>query len=82
MILPRFEEITHLPLRVYNRVMFANALVNDGGPEASRRYLEIFDDGERLQMQIVSSLIATNGIDYVRKLATNGLEIVDENTDG
>lgn len=77
----RFDEINHLPLQVYNRVMFANALVQDGGPEVVKSYLSLFDEGERVQISIIQSLIQAKGVDYVRKLVTNGLEIVDENVD-
>ncbi|MCB0512605.1 MAG: hypothetical protein KDC72_08650 [Bacteroidetes bacterium] len=53
-------------------------MTNDSGSDAGEKYLDQFEEGERRQMYLMSVLIQERGLENVRKMATNGLEIVDE----
>lgn len=72
----RFDEITHLPLKVFNRVILMQNIYNDFGRESSREYAEMFNDQELRQMQIMHIYIREKGEEEVRKMVTHKLEVV------
>lgn len=72
----RFEDINHLPLRVFNRVVFLNNLLADAGEVAARHYIGTFNEGERKQLFLMQSYIKLHGIDKARKDVTKNLEVV------
>lgn len=74
----RFDEISHTPLRVFNRVVTLFNLHKDSGEKAAEAYMETFDEGERNQMYVISHLIREKGEKETRKMCTQGLEIVDD----
>lgn len=73
----RFDDVNHLPLRVFNRVIYLTNLVADYGQEVAKSYLETFNKGEQAQITMLGMYIKDKGRDTVRKEVTNGLEIVD-----
>lgn len=74
----RFTDISHAPLRVYNRaVMFAN-IYEDHGKGAAEEYAESFTKEERLQMAQVTALVKTKGTKHVIALVTAGVQFVDD----
>lgn len=75
--LNKFDDIGHLPLRVFNRVVFLNNLFSDAGKEAAQKYISLFTEGERQQMFVMSSYIKKVGEANVRKEVTKGLQVVD-----
>lgn len=72
----KFETISHLPLRVFNRVVLMANLNNDFGPEAATKYAEEFDEGERKQMFVMQTYIKQKGEAVVRKEVTKNLTLV------
>lgn len=76
--LNKFDDINHLPLRVFNRVVFLNNLFEDGGPEAAKKYVELFDDMEQKQMFVMGNYIKREGVAKVRKEVTRNLVLADE----
>lgn len=76
--LNKFEEINHLPLKVFNRVVFLNNLYSDSGREAAEKYISLFSEAEKKQMYVMGSYIKRVGEELVRKEVTKGLVIVDK----
>jgi len=76
-VFERFDDVHHLPLRVFNRVVYMNNLFNDFGRESTQDYIEMFDEGEKRQMYMIGILIKEKGLDAVRHQVTKGLEIVE-----
>ena len=74
--LNKFSDINHLPLRVFNRVVFLNNLFADSGKEAAQSYVDLFTEGERQQMYVMGQYIKSVGEEKVRKEVTKGLTIV------
>lgn len=74
----KFDEISHLPLKVFNRVVYLTSLKKDMGEVASEQYLKLFTEAERKQMAFMSMYIKHKGLDAVRKETTKGLVLVEE----
>ena len=74
----RFTDISHPPLRIYNRaVMFFNIL-EDHGKHAAEEYAQSFTKEERLQMAQITALVKAKGTKHVIALVTHGVEFVDD----
>lgn len=73
----RFDEISHLPLKVYNRTAMMFNLSEDFGETVAKEYAGIFNDNERQQILIMQIFIQNKGIDFVKKEVTKGLVLVD-----
>jgi hypothetical protein len=71
----RFEDINHMPLRVFNRVvtMFNLNSISKGEVE---KYLLTFSEPEKKQMFIMAAYVNAKGMEVARKTATRGLELV------
>ncbi len=78
MTFDRFDEIKHLPLQVFNRVVYLTSLKEDGGEVTRNNYLQLFSNGEQQQIAIMAMYIKDKGLDAVRKEVTRGLVIVDD----
>ena len=78
MTFDRFDEIKHLPLQVFNRVVYLTSLKEDGGEVTRNNYLKLFNNGEQQQIAIMAMYIKDKGLDAVRKEVTRGLVIVDD----
>lgn len=78
MTFDRFDEIKHLPLQVFNRVVYLTSLKEDGGEVTRDNYLKLFNNGEQQQIAIMAMYIKDKGLDAVRKEVTRGLVIVDD----
>jgi hypothetical protein len=72
----RYDDIQHLPLQVYNRVVFLHNLIEDSGKKAGEVYVESFAEGERRQMYLMAQYIAAKGPEFVQKEVTKGLKVV------
>jgi len=70
-----FNTIEHVPLRVYNRVVFLNNILSDFGRDAVKRYIEMFNEGERQQMFLMQAFIKAKGAEAAKKFATKDLRI-------
>lgn len=70
----RFDDIAHIPLRVYNRLVMAHNLLEDGGEVASRAYLDSFNEKERRQMLLMNAFVQKKGAEAAKKFVTEGLE--------
>lgn len=71
-----FQSIKHIPLRVFNRVVFMTNLFHDFGKDAAAKYAEMFNEDERKQMYLMQSFIKVKGVDAARKAVTKELEVV------
>ena len=74
-----FNDIKHIPLRVYNRVVLMANLLSDFGPDASAQYAEIFNKTEMAQMRAMMSMIEAHGVDAVKKTVLKGVEGAEYN---
>ncbi len=74
----RFTDISHGPLRVYNRVVMFHNVYEDHGKSAAEGYAQSFTNEERLQMAQVTALVRSKGTKYVKDLVTRGVNFVDE----
>lgn len=72
----RFDNITHLPLKIFNRTVMMNNILEDLGVDSLREYIREFTQVERKEMEIMAAYIKHKGQDQVRKEVTNNLEIV------
>jgi len=70
-----FNTIEHMPLRVYNRVVYLNNILSDFGRDAVKRYIEMFSESERQQMFIMQAYVKAKGADAARKFATKDLKV-------
>lgn len=73
----RFDDIKHMPLRVYNRTVLMCNIMSDFGKEASERYVEQFEEHEKQQMYLMLAFVKFKGVDAARKFVTNNLEVVN-----
>lgn len=74
----RFDDIEHMPLRVYNRSVMCFNILDDLGSSALEEYMKIFSKGELKQIRIMNALVKGKGVDEARRMATKGLEFSDE----
>lgn len=72
----KFDDIDHLPLRVFNRTVFMTNLMEDFGADAVKEYANLFTTGEKKQIMLMSAYIKHHGVDQTRKDVTGGLEVV------
>ncbi len=73
-----FNDIQHTPLRVYNRLVLMNNLMEDFGTAVVADYLSNFNEGERKQLYFMQQYVLEHGVDATRKLVTKGLHIVSD----
>ena len=72
-----FDDVNHLPLRVFNRVMFMSNLAATVSPEEAKAYGASFNEGEREQLYVMGAYIKAKGLDEARKTVTKGLQLVN-----
>jgi hypothetical protein len=78
LVLNKFDDIQHVPLKVYNRVVFLTNLHEDAGVEAAREYVNMFTDDERKQMYIMQAAVKTEGLKKIKEIVTKGVEFSHE----
>lgn len=69
----KFDDVNHVPLRVFNRVVLMSNLMGDFGKDVAISYAELFEEGERKQMYIMQSFISQQGLEAARATVTKGL---------
>lgn len=74
----RFEDINHVPLRVYNRAVTMLNIQKDFGRDKLEKYIESFNEGERKQMYVMTQFIKNKGMAEAKRIATKGLVLQDE----
>ena len=74
----RFDEIEHMPLRVYNRGVMAFNILNDFGKETLKEYFETFNTGELLQIAIIQEHIKKFGVKKTYKEVTKDMKLQDD----
>lgn len=72
-----FDDIEHLPLKVFNRAVYLTNLVEDSGKQAGENYIKQFEEGARRQIYFMLAYIKKSGLEAVKKNVFNGLEVVD-----
>ena len=75
MVYNKFEDIVHMPLRVYNRSVNLFNLMEDLGKVRALEYLNLFSKSEQTQIFLMNQYIKVNGMEAAYKFATNGLEV-------
>lgn len=78
MIFNTFNNVEHLPLRVFNRVVYMTNLLKDHGPEVSKKYFESFSEGDQRQLSFMAFFIKKNGLEKAKSFAVKDLEVKDE----
>lgn len=73
-----FEEIQHMPLRVYNRCVMMNNILNDFGKQQLQTYIEQFSVTERKQLYIMNAFIKKFGVEVAKKKVTEGMTFSDK----
>lgn len=74
----RFDDISHRPLRIYNRAVMAYNIQEDQGRATMVEYLETFSPEERKEIAQMVQLVLKKGIKEVQRLVTDGVEFSDE----
>lgn len=77
----KFDDVTHMPLRVFNRVAMFYNLHEDKGAATAKEYASLFTQKERAQMYILMNEIKIKGVDKVRKWATKDLVVTYDPTE-
>lgn len=72
-----FNDVEHLPLRTYNRVVMMHNILEDFGKELSQEYIDQFEPHELGHMKFLLKLINLHGRDFVKEQCTKGLKVVD-----
>lgn len=70
-----FNDIEHLPLKVFNRVVLMSNLYEDFGKETAEAYAREFNEGERKQMFLMQTYVKAKGAETVRKEVTRNLKV-------
>lgn len=70
----RFDEVTHTPLRVYNRVVLMHNLLEDFGTSVVADYIATFTEDERKQMFLFNAFLKKEGKEAAHKLASKDLK--------
>lgn len=71
----KFDDIEHMPLRVYNRAAMAFNLLEDFGEKSMEEYLSAFTDDERKQIFILTAYIQQKGLKAAKEFVTKDLKI-------
>lgn len=72
-----FNDIQHIPLQAYNRVVMFSNLRKDSGPEAAEEYARQFSQADRTRMYLMISYIKKFGQEAAAKAATIGMVFED-----
>lgn len=73
-----FNEIEHLPLRVFNRVVTSFNISADYGRHELEKYVGQFNPRERLQMAYMTKYIKQHGPEKARADVTKDLVLPEE----
>lgn len=73
-----FSDVKHLPLRIYNRAVYASNILADSGEYNLIKYLETFNENERLQILMMNNYIRVKGVEEAKRFATKDLEIEED----
>ena len=71
----QFNDVQHMPLRVFNRAVFASNLAEDFGVDTAKQYFETFSELDKKQIYVMVSYIKKFGVEQTKKVVTNGLEV-------
>jgi len=74
----KFDEIEHMPLRVFNRTAMLFNLMDDFGNTVAEEYLNMFNEGQKQQILIMNLYIKKFGLDKARSEATKDLVLPEE----
>ncbi len=74
----RFDEIEHMPLKVFNRAVLSHNLLEDFGSYTVQEYFNLFKEWEKKQIFLMNMIIKKYGADKAREMATEDLELPDE----
>ena len=73
-----FDDISHRPLRIFNRsVMYFN-LYEDQGPVVAKDYADALTKEARLEIAQMTALVKKIGLKKVKALVTEGVDFVDD----
>lgn len=72
-----FNNITHVPLRNYNRAVMATNIMEDAGKEACQEYLEQFSNEERTLIFSILFGIKQYGFKKIKEMCTANVEFED-----
>ena len=74
----RFTDITHRPLRIYNRAVMTFNIMEDQGKETAAEYLDSFTKEERLEIAQMTALTRKIGPKQVKEMVTRNIDFVDD----
>lgn len=74
----KFDDIAHMPLRVYNRSVMSFNLMESFGKETVKEYFNMFTEDEQKQIYLMNNYMKVNGQQAAYTFATHGLELDDE----
>ena len=73
-----FSEISHAPLRAYNRCVMAFNILEDNGRAPLEEYLKQFSYVERQAISKVVKMVKDLGHKRVKEIVTDGLTFTDD----
>ena len=74
----RFTDITHRPLRIYNRAVMTFNIMEDQGKETAAEYLDSFTKEVRLEIAQMTALTRKIGPKQVKEMVTRNIDFVDD----
>ena len=73
-----FDDISHRPLRIYNRSVMYHNLFEDQGPVVAKDYADALTKEARLEIAQMTALVKKVGLKKVKALVTEGVDFVDD----
>ena len=73
-----FDDVSHEPLRAYNRTVMMTNLKESVSDDEARRYAGLFSTADRKKMMLIMNFIKTHGVQKTREICTRGLKIVTD----
>jgi hypothetical protein len=67
-----FDEVEHLPLRTYNRMVMCFNIKEDFGPVVLEEYVENFDIEERKRIFLLMAFVYKEGMERAREICLKG----------
>lgn len=73
-----FNEVKHVPLRIFNRTAMFYNLKEDFGSAVAEDYVSQLSAPQKLQIVLMIEAIKKEGLDNIRKIVTEGVEFDDK----
>ena len=73
-----FDSVKHNPLKVFNRTIMVNNILEDFGEDRTKEYLEQFSDLDKRSIFIMMNFIKVKGYKAAKEAAMRDFKVEDE----